>query len=343
MTEQTKKGWRDVLKIHPACALFPPMGPDELRALGADIKQNGLQSPIITQDGVIIDGRNRLDAMELVGMTVIENGTRRLSDEVPWEILDDEVDPFAYVISANIHRRHLTTAQKGELIEALLKVRPERSDRATAKIAQVSDKTVGAVREKLEGRAEIPHVERRDDTIGRSQPAHKQPLSEVNRAIAEATAELIEQARGAATAMAIAISDKSGPFPISSQQPATDNDNLLIGRTLELFASRDEPSPPIDRVAIAKAAIGALSFDEVTELFSDWATAPQQANDSDDSVDKYSWPCIPKNLKEVSLNKEQDKIIKMLFKHFMDRRSQRILILTLEGVWTWLEGAASKN
>lgn len=172
--------WRDVLPIHPAAELFPIMGADELRALGEDIKKNGLRSPIITQDGVILDGRNRLDAMELVGMTVIENGAHRLSDDVPWEILADEtddyaepVDPYGYVVSANIHRRHLTTAQKGELIEALLKARPERSDRATAKIAKVSDKTVGKVRERLEAGAEIPHHERRVGSDGVSQSAEK--------------------------------------------------------------------------------------------------------------------------------------------------------------------------
>jgi hypothetical protein len=35
------KGWRDVLPIHPAAELFPLMAPDELRALGADIKKSG--------------------------------------------------------------------------------------------------------------------------------------------------------------------------------------------------------------------------------------------------------------------------------------------------------------
>ena len=32
------KRWRDVLQIHPAAELFPLMTPDELRALGEDIK-----------------------------------------------------------------------------------------------------------------------------------------------------------------------------------------------------------------------------------------------------------------------------------------------------------------
>jgi hypothetical protein len=153
-------------------------GADELRALGEDIKRNGLQSPIVVQDGVIIDGRNRLDAMELVGMTVIENG--RLGGDVPWEILaDDEdpyadpVDPYTYVISANIHRRHLTTAQRGELLAAALKATPERSDRAIAKDVKVDHKTVAAKRKELEVGGEIPHQDKRTGADGKVQRTTK--------------------------------------------------------------------------------------------------------------------------------------------------------------------------
>jgi hypothetical protein len=39
--------WRDLLPVHPAGELFPLMSPDELRALGKDIKTNGLRHPII--------------------------------------------------------------------------------------------------------------------------------------------------------------------------------------------------------------------------------------------------------------------------------------------------------
>ena len=35
------KSWRDI-PIHPAADLFPLMAPDELKALGEDIKKNGL-------------------------------------------------------------------------------------------------------------------------------------------------------------------------------------------------------------------------------------------------------------------------------------------------------------
>jgi ParB-like chromosome segregation protein Spo0J len=75
------KNWRYDLSVHPAADLFPLMSEAELRELGEDIKKNGLQSPIIVMsrpdiddDGeeieqwYLLDGRNRLDAMALVGI-----------------------------------------------------------------------------------------------------------------------------------------------------------------------------------------------------------------------------------------------------------------------------------
>jgi hypothetical protein len=83
-------------------------------------------------------------------------------------------DPYEFVISANIHRRHLTAEQKRELIAKLLKAKPEVSDRQIAKQVKVDHKTVATVRKGRELRGEIPHVEARTDTKGRKQPAKKQ-------------------------------------------------------------------------------------------------------------------------------------------------------------------------
>jgi hypothetical protein len=64
--------WRDVLPIHPAAELFPLMSPAELGELGADSQANGLTSPIALWradpkgQAQLIDGRNRLDAIEIV-------------------------------------------------------------------------------------------------------------------------------------------------------------------------------------------------------------------------------------------------------------------------------------
>jgi hypothetical protein len=180
--------WRDVLPIHPAAELFPRMSDDELCELGEDIKANGFTSQAaIYRDGdgkySLLDARNRLDAVEAVGMRVaIRIGdswcTIGACDATTTHSMLVRIvhgDPYAYVISANIHRRHLTAEDKRFLIAKLLKATPEKSNRQIAKTVKASHVTVGAVRAELEGRGQIDHVETRTDTKGRNQPAHKPP------------------------------------------------------------------------------------------------------------------------------------------------------------------------
>jgi len=77
MPNKPATSWRDVLPIHPAAELFPLMSPDELKALGEDIhKKNGLLMPVTVWKAQkhfppqLLDGRNRLDAMEAFGFTI---------------------------------------------------------------------------------------------------------------------------------------------------------------------------------------------------------------------------------------------------------------------------------
>src|SRR5262245_55014044 len=68
-----KVSWRDVLDVHEAAKLSPPMPDDELRMLGEDIQRKGLLTPVVLfgETRCVLDGVNRLDAMELVGLEVI--------------------------------------------------------------------------------------------------------------------------------------------------------------------------------------------------------------------------------------------------------------------------------
>jgi hypothetical protein len=182
--------WRDVLPIHPAAELFPLMSPEEIKALGADIKKNGLREqitlmttwsrpenpshPLIECSNVLIDGRNRLDAMETAGINLfrmdgqLENSYfRPLSDKV--------IDPYSYAVSLNIHRRHLTAEQKRELIAKLIKATPETSNRQIADQVKVSHPYVAKVRASLEETGDVETVTTSIDTRGRRQQARKKP------------------------------------------------------------------------------------------------------------------------------------------------------------------------
>jgi hypothetical protein len=174
----TQFNWRKHLKVHPAAELFPLMTEDELRELGEDIKKNGLRSPIVMHRGKVLDGRNRLDAMELVGIafTIIREPLHLEyhAGAANSSIIEDcDGDPYNFVLSANLYRRHLTSEQKRELINKVLKARPEQSDRQIAKQVKADDKTVAKVRSELEARSEIPNVKIRTDAKGRKQPSTK--------------------------------------------------------------------------------------------------------------------------------------------------------------------------
>lgn len=117
--------WSEILRhydeisgIHPAADLFPMVEGDELRELCSDIKDRGLQQPIIVwRDGTLLDGRNRLVACY------------RTNQEVVLETYEGD-DPVQFSLSANLHRRHLTPSQRnmtGALAEDLLASLREQS------------------------------------------------------------------------------------------------------------------------------------------------------------------------------------------------------------------------
>ena len=187
MTKSSKpKSWRDVLPIHPAALKMPPYNEAELRELGEDIKKNGLQSPIVLyqekrNDGLhysLLDGINRLDAMVLVGLDVAlgrRDGWYALFvDGIEYEVrvVPEESSAVEFVISANIHRRHLTAEQRRDLIAEVLKATPEKSNRQIAEVLKVDHKTVAAVRAEKQATGEIPQLTK---TIGKDGKARKPP------------------------------------------------------------------------------------------------------------------------------------------------------------------------
>jgi ParB-like chromosome segregation protein Spo0J len=87
-------------EIHEAANIFPMMSADEFDGLKADIAEHGIRSPITFWRDMLLDGRNRMRACEELGI------------DPPCEELDESYDPWEYVISHNLHRRHLTVNQR---------------------------------------------------------------------------------------------------------------------------------------------------------------------------------------------------------------------------------------
>ena len=75
----------------------------------------------------------------------------------PIEIVPDEnFNPYAFVLSSNLHRRHLKNEQKRSIVKAVIRAQPDLTDRAIARMAGVDHKTVAKLRLALNGNGEIP-------------------------------------------------------------------------------------------------------------------------------------------------------------------------------------------
>ena len=86
--------------FHPACLAFPLLADAELRELAEDIKLRGLLHPVVVFRGEVLDGRNRLAACEKAGIAP------RFTE---WS---GGGSPVEWVISTNLHRRHLSASQR---------------------------------------------------------------------------------------------------------------------------------------------------------------------------------------------------------------------------------------
>lgn len=122
------------LSVHPVAEMFPMLGKVELKELAGDIAANGLQQAIMIQGGVLLDGRNRLLACEMSGVK-------------PEYREYEGTNLVAFIIGANIHRRHLTESQRAMVAVKLANMRQgERTDKEPSpNSGKVSQKQAAAL------------------------------------------------------------------------------------------------------------------------------------------------------------------------------------------------------
>jgi hypothetical protein len=113
------------MKYHDIVNLFPKMVGEERESLKKDIKAHGVREPALTWGGKVIDGRNRIEVCEELGV------------ECPVkEFEGTESEALDYAVSLNLRRRHLDSGQMsviavraGKLKEKYEKKRDAREKR----------------------------------------------------------------------------------------------------------------------------------------------------------------------------------------------------------------------
>ncbi|MBI4586972.1 MAG: DNA modification methylase [Planctomycetes bacterium] len=185
-------------EIHPIANLFPLLAGAEFEALVEDIRRHGLREPItVHPDGRVLDGRNRLRACEILGI------------DPAYRTWDGKGSETAFVISLNLHRRHLTPSQRAMVASdalPMLEMEAKERQRQHGGTAPGKGKNTGGKNTTSEGKsrdqaAEMFHIAARYISDAKKLKAEAPELAEKVRAgemdIPEAKKELTAKRREA--------------------------------------------------------------------------------------------------------------------------------------------------
>lgn len=201
------------VRIHPAAELFPMMSPEEHAGLVADIKENGVRTVLqflgeSWDDSQLIDGRNRLKAIEELGLRYRDHATLISPDDMP--------DPIKHVLSLNLHRRHLDESQRGLIAGEIAKLR-QGGDRDGSKL-QICNFENGSTT--LDNAAKALNVSKRTASSGRK--VATKGTDELRKEVADGKISVSKAAKIASKPkeqQAAAIAEEKKPKPKRKSKP----------------------------------------------------------------------------------------------------------------------------
>lgn len=161
------------MKQHPLSAAFPSMSDEDFATLKADIAANGQREPIIVHEGMVLDGWHRYRACTELGIK-------------PQQFTFKEgADPVAFVLSNNLHRRHLTPSQRAAAVVSCAEWAPAGKPRNQTPGVRL------ATNEELAKSANVAPT-----TIKDAKAAHKAGLTDMVKEGALTVKEAAKVARG---------------------------------------------------------------------------------------------------------------------------------------------------
>lgn len=262
-------------EIHPYADRWPMRTPDELEAMAESIRANGLRFPIVlTPEGVLVDGRNRLRACEIAG---VEPGFEARGGLVT----DEQI--VAFIWDANGDRRDMSKGAKAML--AALRpgttvflgnthdVTRSRISKARQVIEFCDDTTVEAViADRLSLNEAYTQAQQIKATVQAEEIARRKAEAEAKKE-AERQAQLLATLTDRAPDLAALVGD--GTMPLPEALAACDARFAAERRAEALHAERVRK---LNRDFSAKtyllAALGEYP-ERLAELLDLWDTAEQ--------------------------------------------------------------------
>ena len=192
------------LEVHPVATIFPMMTDEEYQGLKDDIQKSGQQEPIIVWRKQLIDGRNRLKACVELNIKPV------------WVEIDKDSDPIQYVLSHNLHRRHLTESQRAMVGAKLRDIYDQAaSERRKSGLKKGDQAPVGA------NWAEREKLGRSRDKAGEAVAVSGNSIDRATTVLKKGTPEQIaavEQGKLAVSKAAAEVNAQSKPEPTKREK-----------------------------------------------------------------------------------------------------------------------------
>jgi len=231
---------------HDYANLFPMLDAAGQDALRLDVQEHGVREPVVIYGDRILDGRNRYMAARDLGL------------DFPVADFDGtDAEALSYVLSTNLHRRHLTESQRGNVAAKLANMKrtdtlvqnrsanlPDGdapvSQAQAAELLNVSERTVRAARAVQETAPElVPAVE----------------AGEIAVSLAAKVAELPPEERAAVAAAPEGERRKAAREAVKRQKPAKEPAKPRAGRELTREALEEDLAALREENARLKAAL----------------------------------------------------------------------------------------
>ncbi len=263
-------------KIHPAANLFPMMGDKEYRELVADIKANGLRQSVMMvgetrETALIIDGRNRAKALAELGLDLNDHADVMAPDDIP--------DPVEFVLSLNLHRRHLTESQRAMVASSVAGLRdgvnkgssielPAKSQSEAAAQLNVGVASVKRARKVQEQAvpAIVAAVERGDITVSAAADVASLPLAEQQQLI-EAGPKAVKAAAATARKAKVKAKPKTTAKEVAATKQAQrkgPDTPKPFAELREMFDTMEKP----DEQAVTRFVVWAMTLSDLKQVMS---------------------------------------------------------------------------
>lgn len=274
------------MNFHPLANIFPLIEGAAFDDLVADIREHGVREPVWLYEDQILDGRNRWRAAEVAG---VDCQTRVYAGD----------EPVQFVLSLNLHRRHLSESQRAMVGAKLANLghgqRPDRSiDLSTtqpqaAEMLNVSVPSIKRARDVIAGGSpELVHaVESGSVSVSAAADVATLPKQEQAEIVARGEREILqaakliragkaEERRSERMEKIAEISKGNAPLGASERYPVIYVDPPWRYEHAESESRAIENQyPTMSLDEIKEMEIGSIAFNDCI-LFM-WATSPKLA------------------------------------------------------------------